>query len=159
MKRACLILIAALLASCGRPPVVAEGAETADALPMIDKPAPSPAGEAPANGVTLAQSLPAPAVPIPAGLHGQWALSPTDCTATPSDSKGLLVIGSDGLRFPGSRAVPAPGVQTSPESVSGDFAFAGEGKAWTKYQSLQIKKDKLRRTESNPTATFTYARC
>jgi hypothetical protein len=159
MKSFCLIVVAAMLASCGRPPVVVEGAEQADALPMIDRPAPSPAGEPPANGVTLGQSLPAPAVPIPAGLHGHWALAPTDCTAEPSDSKGLLVIGPGGLRFPESRAVPAPGVQTSPESISGDFAFAGEGKAWTRYQSLQIKKNKLIRTQSNPSATFTYARC
>jgi hypothetical protein len=159
MKCAVPIALAALLASCGRPPVVAEDAEQADSLPMIDKPAPSPAGEPPANGVTHGQSLPAPAILIPAGLHGHWALAPTDCTATPSDTKGLLVIGPDGLRFPGSRAVPAAGVQTSAQSISGDFAFAGEGKAWTRYQSLQIRKDKLVRTQSNPSATFTYARC
>jgi hypothetical protein len=69
------------------------------------------------------------------------------------------VIGADGLRFPESRAVPVRGVQTSEESISGDFAFTGKGRAWTRYQSLQLKKDKLRRTESNPSATFTYARC
>jgi hypothetical protein len=159
MQRAFLLLTVILLASCGRPPAVAEGAERADALPMIDKPAPSPAGEPPANGVTQALSLPAPAAAIPTSLHGSWALSPTDCTARPSDGKALLVIGSGELRFAESRAVPAPGVQTSEDSIKGDFAFAGKGRSWTRYQSLQLKKDKLQRTESNPAATFTYARC
>ncbi|HUG45139.1 MAG TPA: hypothetical protein VMK31_01325 [Sphingomicrobium sp.] len=159
MKCFCLIVIAALLAGCGRPPAVAEGAEKAGALPGINKPEASATGDAPAEGTTLATSLPSPAAAIPAGLHGHWALSPTDCTSASSSTNGLLVIGPGELRFPESRAVPAAGVQTSPKSISGDFAFTGKGKAWTSYQLLQLEKAKLLRTESNPSATFTYARC
>jgi hypothetical protein len=158
MKRACLI-VTVLLAGCGRPPAVDEGAEQADALPVVNRPSASATGEPPEDGATLATSLPAPAAAIPAGLHGHWALSPTDCAVAPSDTKGLLVIGPGELRFQDSRAVPLRGVQTSAESVSGDFVFEGKGKSWTSYQSLQLRKDKLLRTQSNPSATFTYARC
>jgi len=38
-------------------------------------------------------------------------------------------------------------------------AFIGEGQEWTKYQTLQVDGAKLKRTERDPLASFTYARC
>ena len=44
-------------------------------------------------------------------------------------------------------------------TIGADFEFTGEGQSWTKFETLQLKKDKLVRTESSPMASFTYARC
>jgi hypothetical protein len=117
-------------------------------------------GSAPANVQTVpADAPPAPAAAIPTALHGRWGLTPADCTSTRGDTKGLLVVSRDGLTFYESRAVPARNVSISNDSIGADFDFTGEGQSWTKFETLQIKKDKLVRTESSPMASFTYARC
>ena len=39
------------------------------------------------------------------------------------------------------------------------YDFTGEGQTWTKYQALRLKGRDLVRTESNPVASFSYAKC
>jgi len=152
----CLAIVA--LAACGKPDAVADGANNVDALPDVNTPAPSPTGAPPANASASTTPV-APAAAIPAALQGRWGLTPVDCTSTLGDAKGLLIVNSDELRFYESRAVPSPGVETSLDSVSGNFAFTGEGQAWEKYETLELQKDKLVRTERDPVASFTYVRC
>jgi len=82
-----------------------------------------------------------------------------DCTSTRGDAKGLLMIGPADLKFYESRAVPEPDTQTGKDSITGNFAFTGEGQTWTKFEALELKGRELVRTESNPVASFTYARC
>jgi hypothetical protein len=65
----------------------------------------------------------------------------------------------DRLTFYESRAVPAAGVQADNDSISGNFDFTGEGQTWSKYQALKRNRDKLTRTETNPAASYTYAKC
>jgi hypothetical protein len=101
--------------------------------------------------------VPAPA--IPAALQGRWGLTPADCVAAPGDAKGLLVITPGELRFYESRAVPSPGVQIASDSIRGNFLFTGEGQNWTKVETLERRKEKLVRTETEPTASYTYAKC
>jgi len=96
---------------------------------------------------------------IPQMLQGRWGLTPQDCTSTRGDAKGLLTITGEELRFYESRAVPTAKVQTGGTSMSGDFAFTGEGQRWTRYETLQLEDGKLVRTESDPMASYTYARC
>jgi hypothetical protein len=96
---------------------------------------------------------------IPAALHGRWGLSPSDCTSTRGDAKGLLIVSGDSLKFYEAQARPANNLKTSGTSASGDFAFTGEGMRWKKYEALELQRNKLVRTESNPIASFTYARC
>jgi hypothetical protein len=55
--------------------------------------------------------------------------------------------------------VPAVDVDSDSGSISGKFAFAGEGRSWTKYEALKVDNHTLVRTEMNPTASFTYAKC
>jgi len=156
-----LIICAAIvgLAACGKPDAVANGANDVDALPTLNTPAPSPTGAPPADAAANTSGDPAPAAGIPAALQGRWGLTPVDCTTTLGDAKGLLIVNSDELRFYESRAVPSPGVETSPDSVTGNFAFTGEGQAWEKYETFELHKDKLVRTERDPVASFTYVRC
>lgn len=148
-----------LLAACGRPDAVAHNEQDAAALPAPTSAAtPSPTDAPPATS-----TKPAPVAgvgsAIPSALHGRWGLTPADCTSTRGDAKGLLVVEPGRLVFYESRAVPSPGVQTSPNSVSGNFAFTGEGQEWTKYETLELQDTKLVRTERDPLASFTYVRC
>jgi hypothetical protein len=147
------------IVACSRHDPVAEQANAAAAkLPSVNKPIPDPMGGPPPNAQHQAQPLAAEAA-IPQALHGRWGLTPGDCTSTRGDAKGLLVISGDELRFYESRAVPAANIDADANSISGRFAFTGEGQSWAKYQSLRIDDRKLVRTEINPNTSFTYARC
>ncbi|MGE5562147.1 MAG: hypothetical protein ACM3ZV_02430 [Bacillota bacterium] len=152
----------AAIAACGRQDPVANGANAVTALPAANHPgAPMPAGGPPRNHGE------APAVPasgatapsIPAALQGRWGLTPADCTSPLGDAKGLLVVNATELRFYESRALPTADVQASKQSMNGDFRFTGEGQTWTKYEALQRNGDRLTRSETNPAASYTYAKC
>ena len=162
-----LLALAFAIAACNANDPVAEEADNTAGLPSVDNVAggrdgnPSPDGAPPANGAAVA---PAPAnaaaaASIPAALQGRWGMTPADCTSTRGDNKGLLTVSADGLRFYESRAVPVAHVNTSPDSFSAEYAFTGEGMEWKKFQTLELQGDKLVRTESNPTTSYTYARC
>lgn len=162
-----IICAAALvLSACGKPDAVDKQAKNADALPVVNMPQASPTGAPPTNVATTPAppaaaetSPPSSAAKIPAALQGRWALTPRDCTSPLGDAKGLLVVSATELRFYESRAVAAADVQTSPTSISGNFSFTGEGQSWIKNETFEIQQDKLVRTESDPVASFTYARC
>ena len=158
MKQTLLILAAALTA-CSKPDAVADDANNVDALPTLNKPEPNATGAPPPS----ASPAPAPelskGVVIPSVLQGRWGLTPGDCTSSRGDAKGLLVVTADRLQFYESRAVPASDAMTSANSISGQFNFTGEGQAWSKYESLELQRDKLVRTERNPIASFKYVRC
>ncbi|HET7577191.1 MAG TPA: hypothetical protein VFK19_11595 [Sphingomicrobium sp.] len=163
MRATSLILAVAVLVTvgaCARRDPVADNAEVAAANmpPTVPPATPSPDGAPPANA-TAPVTAPAPAAAIPASLQGRWGLTPADCTSTRGDAKGLLVITPGELRFYESRAVPSPGAQTDDNSVSGNFHFTGEGQSWTKFETLERRKDELVRTETDPTASYTYAKC
>jgi hypothetical protein len=159
-----------LLVACGGRDPVDDKAKNTDGLPAINEPAPDATGKPPTTAVR-ASTVPAPSVAAPAGaasesaaaipaaLQGRWALAPNDCTSTRGDAKGLLVITATELRFYESRAIPGPNAGAATDSISGQFAFTGEGQQWTKFEALQLKGEELVRTESNPTASFTYAKC
>ena len=150
----------AFLAACGKPDPVAENASGAKLPAPVNDTAPSPEGTPPENDT--APATPAAAIPegtIPAGLQGRWGLTPSDCTSTRGDAKGLLVISTRELRFYESRAVPRSILKADGDSLSGEFDFTGEGQSWTKFETLERNRDRLVRTESNPAASYTYAKC
>lgn len=166
MKHLILPLLACLAAAgCSQPGPVAKDAKNTVALTPTRQPTPhaNATGAPPANrsdAEPVAAAAAGNAAPeLPAAMRGRWGLTPMDCTSTRGDAKGLLVIGPSDLRFYESRAVPTGDVQADTRSASGTFHFTGEGQSWAKYQALQIQKDVLVRTESNPTASFTYAKC
>jgi hypothetical protein len=86
-------------------------------------------------------------------------LTPADCTSALGDAKGLLVINANELRFYESRAVPTADVDGDANSINGNFIFTGEGQTWTRYVALKVDKGVLTRTETKPTASFSYAKC
>jgi hypothetical protein len=164
---ATLLPAAALLcaAGCSKPDPVANNLVTPVNLPATaNGAAPTPLGGPPANASESGASPPSTPKPsaaavIPPALQGRWGLAPADCTSALGDAKGLLVINSGELRFYESRAVPSPGVQSDRDSMTGNFRFTGEGQNWTKFESIERNGDRLTRTESNPAASYTYAKC
>lgn len=151
-----LFLMLTVIACGKRDPVdsQASGAE----LPAIDDKVPDATGAPPEKAAPATEPA-APAGSIPASLHGRWGLTPMDCTSIKGDAKGLLLVGPSEIRFYESRAVPAQDAQSGTDSISGDFSFTGEGQTWTKFEALELKGQELVRTEGNPVASFTYARC
>jgi hypothetical protein len=127
-------------------------------LPDINAAAPSASGE-PHTSTQPSKGIAHASLHIPAALNGRWALTPADCINGRASAKTLLVISGDELRFYDSRAVPAASAAADPNSISGNFAFDGQGRSWTKYEALNVNKQTLVRTEMNPTASFTYAKC
>ncbi len=161
-----LTLIACVLfllpaSACSKRDPVANGANQVIALPAPAKAtAPSPAGAPPRqHGSPATAATPAPAAVIPAAIQGRWGLTPADCTSALGDAKGLLIVSPGELRFYESRAVPGANVQSDPATISGEFHFTGEGQSWTRFEALKAGHQKLVRTESNPPASFTYAKC
>ena len=159
-----IIALAAIgaIAACDHQDPVANDANASGVLPPpVNEDAPNPEALPPVNGTDSAKrwERPPPVVEIPAALQGRWALGPNDCDESRDDAKGLLTITADALRFYESRAVPKGGIQADEDSISGEFSFTGEGQTWSKFQSLQLKKQELVRTETNPTASYSYAKC
>jgi len=159
MRLAALSLLL-LLEACSRPSPVANGAQNTAELPTANKPTASPNGAPPRNQAA-SQSVPqqGKSIAIPAAFHGRWGLTPMDCTSSRGDAKGLLIVDANGLRFYESHAVPTPDVQIGSDWMAGTFDFTGEGQSWSKYQAIELRGRQLIRTVSNPTASFTYAKC
>jgi hypothetical protein len=169
----CPLIIAA--AGCSRrSPVAQQANQTANLVAVVDRANAMANAARSDGGKAVAPGSPTPAGPasptgapppatasatIPAALQGRWGLTPADCTTRLGDAKGLLVVGSNELRFYESRAVPGGNTAAERDSYSADFHFTGEGQTWVRFETLQLKNDKLVRTESDPLASFTYARC
>ena len=146
------------IVACGGNDPVDDKANNTAGLPDINVQAPSTAGE-PHADTKPATNLHVSAATMPATMQGRWGLTPADCMPGRSDAKGLMIISATDIRFYESRAVPGSDVQTSAQIVSGKFDFTGEGQIWSRYEAIKVDRDKLIRTESNPTASFTYAKC
>lgn len=153
---ACVMMVT-IVACSGRDPV-ADEANNVAGLPAVNEDAPNADGSPPVNASAPAPA-PAGAVKIPAALQGRWGLTPGDCTSTLGDAKGLLVINGDELRFYESRALPGADIQADENSMSGTFAFTGEGQSWSKFEAIKLQGHDLVRTETKPAASFTYAKC
>lgn len=147
-------LMVAVLAACEKRDPVADEANAIAPAPVTNDNAGAVAGAPPPIS-----SAADPRGPIPVPLQGRWGLTPADCEPGRSDAKGLLVISANELRFYESRGVPGTSIESSAQGMSGNFNFTGEGQSWSKYVSLKLTTDGLVRTERNPAASYTYARC
>lgn len=152
----CFALLA--IAACSTRSPVDAAAKANVSLPDVSPAAPTAVGEP--HGKTMpAEPSPTPTAKIPAALQGRWALAPSDCSSPKSAAKGLMVVTANDLQFFESRAVPASEVGVDDSSIGGNFAFTGDGRSWAKYEALKFANHRLTRTEINPTASFSYAKC
>lgn len=159
-----IVTIAAIMTmgACGGQDPVADEVNNAAAAPSeVEVLPPDESSATPANEPENGVGVPAARAgsKIPASLHGRWGLTPGDCTSTRGDAKGLMIVAADNLKFYESSARPPSDLKISANSASGDFTFTGEGMTWKKYEALEIQAGKLVRTESDPMASYTYARC
>ena len=158
--------VSALVACSGQDPVADNATDNAAAPTEVDVLPPDESDTTPTNDlengddedVNVGEASGAPTT-IPAAFHGRWGLTPADCMANRSDTKGLLVVAADSMRFYEAQAKPDGELRFTPKSVSGSFAFTGEGQNWKKHEVLELQEHKLVRTESDPMASYTYARC
>jgi hypothetical protein len=154
-----VLAIIAIAACSKRDPVADDANAAAASLPTVNRPTADSTGAPPPHQTAPAGKPVEASATIPTRLQGRWGLTPGDCISTRGDAKGLLVVSGNEMRFYESRAVPADGIEHDADSMSGNFAFTGEGQSWTRYEALKLANHKLIRTESKPTASFTYARC
>jgi hypothetical protein len=147
------------LLACSKPDPVASNATAVNFPAAAAKPTLDPQGGPPENQAEQTAPTTASKAAIPLSLQGRWGLTPADCTSTRGDAKGLLTVTAEGLNFYESRAVPAGGTTADDDSITGNFDFTGEGQNWTKFETLELNRDTLVRTESNPAASYTYAKC
>lgn len=162
--RTLLAAIAALsLAACdGQDPVDEEANEIAEPADIetlpADVSATTPSNEL-ANGVTNSAAVGQAGGPIPASLHGRWALTPADCQRPVGGAEGGVLVTGREIRFYESVARPVGSVETSADSVTADFAYTGEGATWSRREVFELQDGKLVRTQREPSESFTYARC
>ena len=97
-------------------------------------------------------------------MRGRWGLVPADCTSTRGDTKGLIEVGPDTLRFYEAKAQLGPISEGGPERIRASFAFTGEGMEWSRDELLALKDHGtalVRREfgEDALPAALTYHRC
>lgn len=101
---------------------------------------------------------------VPQAMQGRWGMSANDCDPRRSDNKGLMVIGSDTLRFYESRAVLQNTHASAIDEFRARFTFAGEGMEWETVETLTLRDNGavlVRRSEGPDGAfgPFEYRRC
>lgn len=152
------LILALAVAACGGQGPVDEQAGNIAGLPDIASRSPSASGE-PHMTTTASKAATPTGASIPVALQGRWGLTPADCTSARGDAKGLLVAAADHLQFYESNAVPVSAINSDAASIQGNFAFTGEGQKWTRYEAIKAGRNRLMRTEINPAASFSYAKC
>ena len=153
---------ALMLAACGSDGPVADGATDAT-FPEQETAPPDEmtgAGDAEA-GSSATPSAPATraSAAIPQSLRGRWSHDPAGCSAETPSAGSLMVVTAGELRFEGSRAIPSASIESSPDSMSGEFTFESGDKAWTRFLSIELREGQLVRTQSGPMESYTYIRC
>lgn len=163
MRTLLIASAAILLTACGGRDPVADGAADASGFPEQET---APPDEITGQGDAEAGSSATPSapvaqasVPIPQRLRGRWSHDPAGCDANAPSAGSLMVVTGQGLRFEGSTATPAADIQTSPDSISGEFSFSDGTKSWTRFQSLELRDSQLVRTQGGPIESYTYIRC
>lgn len=98
---------------------------------------------------------------IPAAFQGRWGMVPADCTSTSGDTKGLITIDGDSIKFYESRGKLNKIMLSAPENFTGNFAFTGEGESWTNSQNFKLtgSGNTLVRNETDIAESYTYQRC
>lgn len=120
--------------------------------------------EVPKPSVIPPQAEVGEAKQIPVALQGRWGLVPGDCTSTRGDAKGLLTISASALRHYESVGKLRSVSSVTTNSISGTFAYTGEGMNWTRDVTLSVQDNgnSLNFGDSgagSPPSDRTYARC
>ena len=154
MMRVMMAVGILMLGACAGPTPEQQDKAAADAVAA----APRAARGLPVNDIKERHPL---ANSFPPAMQGRWGLVAADCDVSRGDTKGLLTIGPDTLKFYESTgtitAIEAP----SRYKVRAKLDFEGEGQKWQKVTTLELvmADTHLVRTETDPAETFRYEHC
>ncbi|MDX3909101.1 MAG: hypothetical protein QHC67_04705 [Sphingobium sp.] len=159
-----LTVVATLaLSACDRPqqPPAIENAEirnvTENAAPALTN-----GGESEEQANTASPNTsPANEAGLPTAFLGRWGMTEADCDVGRSDTKGLVTVSGDTLKFYESLGKLMSMKTVSPMEVNASFAFSGEGQNWNKDMTLKLENGgtTLVRIEKDPAATFRHKKC
>lgn len=98
---------------------------------------------------------------IPMAFRGRWGMVEADCDVSRSDTKGLVTVDAESLKFYESMGRLKTIDVVSPIEVKANFAFSGEGQSWTKTMTLKLDEGgtTLVRVEQDPSGTFRHKKC
>ena len=98
---------------------------------------------------------------IPMAFRGRWSMVEADCDVSRSDTKGLVTVDAESLKFYESVGRVKTIDVVSPVEVKATFAFSGEGQSWTKVMALKLDEGgtTLVRVEQDPSGTFRHKKC
>lgn len=98
---------------------------------------------------------------FPKSFQGRWGLVAADCTSTRGDAKGLMTVSGDQLRFYESVGTVKVLTIKSPDSVTADLAFEGEGQTWKRTIDFALGDGgrTMVRTDRDPSYRERYTRC
>lgn len=98
---------------------------------------------------------------LPTAFRGRWGMVENDCDLSRSDTKGLVTVSADSLKFYESLGKLKSIDAVSPTEVKAHFDFSGEGQNWTKTMTLRLEDGgtMLVRVEQDPVATFRHKKC
>lgn len=150
---ACLI---GSLAACSGETAAPEATRTGESPLTASEPAQPAAIASPTDADQAKQ--------IPVALQGRWGLVPGDCTSTRGDAKGLLTVSASALRHYESVGKLRSVSSATTNSISGTFAYTGEGMNWTRDVTLSVQGngnslDFRDSGADSPPSDRTYARC
>lgn len=98
---------------------------------------------------------------LPTAFLGRWGMVENDCDLSRSDTKGLVTVSPESLKFYESLGTLKSMEAVAPTEVKATFAFSGEGQEWTKTMTLKLENGgtTLVRIEQDPAATFRHKKC
>lgn len=158
------VLIALALTACNQ----STGEKSPEAPGIGGNPA---AGDSPAPAASGALSdaggsdAGIPEQGIPAALRGRWGQSPADCEPGRGDAKGLMIVSPTTLTFYDSVGKIAAIESSSATALKARFSFSGEGMAWKRVETLELRDggNALVRSEADASrsarGSFTYIPC
>jgi len=149
------IAAALLLAACGSGEQPGnDGEESTTATPVEQTPAnlyadpgnkvvplDPPGNTAAPAAMPTAASSPVAAIPVP--FRGRWGMVQEDCDTTRDDTKGLMTVTADTLRFWEARATLA-GADARVEgdtTLVANLSFSGEGQSWREPTRMVLRDD------------------
>lgn len=98
----------------------------------------------PGNAAAPAASPTASASPIaaiPAPFRGRWGIGMADCDPARDDTKGLMTVGADTLRFWEARATLADARMEGASTLVANLSFTGEGQNWREATRMVLQDD------------------
>ncbi|QZH73936.1 MAG: hypothetical protein JY451_09180 [Erythrobacter sp.] len=102
---------------------------------------PPPPAQSEATPADVPMTSPVAQSAIPAAMAGRWGMTPADCDPEEAANKGLLTVSGNSMRFYESVGELEEVAASTTDSLRGNFAYEGEGMAWSREVTLALADD------------------